>query len=100
MLRDDESKMDSKDGRSAAPHDGQTQEREETYTTLSPSQKRCMISMATIGACFSPLVSNMYYPALNTLADDLSVDNTLINLTLTSYMVRSLLVSCVPYSLL
>lgn len=90
--------MESKDSPPAISYDGETQERVDTYTTLRLSQKRIIIGMATIGACFSPLASNMYYPALNTLAHDLRVNNTLINLTLTSYMVRSLPVSCVPFS--
>lgn len=31
--------------------------------------------------------ANIYYPAFNILADELNVSNTLINITVTSYMV-------------
>ena len=39
-------------------------------------------------ALFSPLSSNIYFPVLNTLASELTVSTSMINLTLTSYMVR------------
>jgi hypothetical protein len=79
----------------------EVQEREEPYTTLNATQKRLVIIMTALGACFSPLAGNIYYPALNTLAQDLNVSNTLINLTLTSYMVccASLTDTLLPKSL-
>lgn len=40
---------------------------------------------------FSSLSAQIYFPALNTLADDLNVSTSLINLTVTSYMVSALL---------
>lgn len=43
--------------------------------------------MASWAGFFSPVSANIYFPALNTLARDLHVSNTLINLTLTSYMI-------------
>lgn len=61
---------------------------EAPYTAFTTRQKRVIIFMASLGAFFSPLAGNIYYPALNTLASDLHVSKTLINLTLTSYMVR------------
>lgn len=43
--------------------------------------------MASVGAMFSTLSSYIYIPALQPLATDLGVSITLINLTVTSYMI-------------
>jgi hypothetical protein len=43
--------------------------------------------MATIAALFSPFTAQIYFPALNTIAKDLHVTNSKINLTVTTYMV-------------
>lgn len=58
-------------------------------------EKRLIIFAASLAALFSPLSANIYFPIFNVLADDLHVSNTLINLTVTTYMV-SLLVSSHP----
>ena len=50
--------------------------------------------MASLGAFFSPVSSNIYYPALNSMAASVHVSGSLINLTITSYMVSvSVLIS-------
>lgn len=43
--------------------------------------------MASWAGFFSPVSATIYLPALNPLAEQLHVSNTLINLTLTSYMI-------------
>ena len=43
--------------------------------------------MASWAGFFSPVSGQIYFPALNALSTDLHVSNTLINLTLTSYMI-------------
>ncbi len=45
------------------------------------------MAMVTLAAFISPTSANMYFPALNPLQDQLHVSATLINLTLTSYMI-------------
>lgn len=57
------------------------------YSVFTISQRRYIIFMASWAGFFSPVSSQIYFPALNTLARDLHVSNSLINLTLTSYMV-------------
>lgn len=57
------------------------------YSVFMISQRRYIIFMASWAGFFSPVSSQIYFPALNTLARDLHVSNSLINLTLTSYMV-------------
>jgi len=43
--------------------------------------------MVACAAFFSPLSANIYFPALTSLSQDLHVSNSLINLSLTSYMI-------------
>lgn len=57
------------------------------YSTFSQSQKYFITAMVTFAAFFSPVSASIYFPILNTLASNLKVTNTLINLTITSYMI-------------
>lgn len=57
------------------------------YTVFSQSTRRWIIALATAASFVSPLTANIYFPALNPIADDLGVSTSLINLTLTSYMI-------------
>lgn len=57
------------------------------YSVFTHNQKRFIVFIASWAGFFSPVSSQIYFPALNTLAKDLNVSNSLINLTLTSYMV-------------
>ena len=57
------------------------------HSVFTKNQKRFIVVMASFGGFFSPVSANIYFPALNALAKDLNVTSTLINLTLTSYMV-------------
>lgn len=59
------------------------------YSAFTRAQKRYTVFAASWAGFFSPVSSQIYYPALNTLAHELQVSNSLINLTLTSYMVGS-----------
>jgi len=57
------------------------------YSAFSGRQKKLIVMMATWAAFISPTSANIYFPALNPLQKDLGVSPTLINLTLTSYMI-------------
>ena len=57
------------------------------YSVFTTRQKQYIIVMTAWGSFFSPLSSNIYFPALNTLAKDLKVSSGVINLTVTSYMI-------------
>ena len=63
-------------------------ELEPPFSVFSRGEKTFLVVMASLAALFSPLSANIYYPALNVLATDLNVSNSLINLTITSYLVR------------
>ncbi|KAI0008490.1 putative MFS transporter [Xylariaceae sp. FL0662B] len=57
------------------------------YSTFSESVKISTILTATFAAVISPFSSSIYYPALNSLADDLHVSVSLITLTITTYLI-------------
>lgn len=59
------------------------------HSVFTTHQKWFIVFMASWAGFFSPVSANIYFPALVTLAKDLNVSNTLMNLTLTSYMVGS-----------
>ncbi|MCJ1408132.1 hypothetical protein MMC19_002205 [Ptychographa xylographoides] len=60
---------------------------EPPYSTFTTNTKKLIILTASLAAFFSPLTSQIYFPALNTISADLKVSNTLINLTVTTYMI-------------
>jgi hypothetical protein len=57
------------------------------YSAFTIWQKRYIVIMVTWAAFISPASANTYLPALNALQQELKVSTTLINLTLTSYMI-------------
>ena len=57
------------------------------YSTFSNRQKKYIILAAALASTFSPISANIYYPALNSIALDLHISASLINLTITTYMV-------------
>jgi len=65
-------------------------EPEPPFSIFSRSEKTFIVVVASLAALFSPLSANIYYPALNVLAKDLKVSNSLINLTVTSYLVKNI----------
>lgn len=46
-----------------------------------------IILTAALASSFSPFSANIYYPSLNSIAADLRVTSSQINLTITTYMV-------------
>ncbi|KAH6723225.1 major facilitator superfamily domain-containing protein [Leptodontidium sp. MPI-SDFR-AT-0119] len=57
------------------------------YSAFGKWKKRYIVVMVTFAAFISPTSANIYFPALNPLQKELDVSTTLINLTLTSYMI-------------
>jgi hypothetical protein len=80
---------DDNDNGGAELEQSRTQASTVEYSVFSKNMKRYIVATASFAGFFSPLSSQIYFPALNTLATDLHVSISLINLTLTSYMVRS-----------
>ncbi len=63
---------------------------EPPFSIFSPSERGFIVMLASLAALFSPLSANIYYPALNTLSEDLHVSLSKINLTITTYLVWQL----------
>ncbi|TAQ84893.1 hypothetical protein B7494_g6788 [Chlorociboria aeruginascens] len=61
------------------------------YSVYSITEKRFFIIIASLAALFSPLSANIYYSALNTLATDFHQSLSNISLTVTTYLVRTLI---------
>ncbi|KAH0496982.1 hypothetical protein TgHK011_004320 [Trichoderma gracile] len=59
----------------------------EPYSIFSRRMKIWITVMATIASVVSPMTAHVYFPALDALAEELNVSISLINLTLTSYMI-------------
>lgn len=57
------------------------------YSAFPTAKKRYIIAMITWATFISPMSANIYFPALNPLKADLHVSSSLINLTLTSFMI-------------
>ncbi|OCL11386.1 MFS general substrate transporter [Glonium stellatum] len=57
------------------------------YSVFSKRKKQLIVFLVAWGGFFSPLSASIYFPALNTLATDFHTSNTLIGLTVTSYMI-------------
>lgn len=59
------------------------------YSSFTTFQKRFIVFIASGAGLFSSLSAQIYFPALNTLAEELNVTPSMINLTVTSYMVST-----------
>ena len=71
-------------------HGGSAESPDDTkYSNFTKGQKRWTVLLVAFAGMFSPLSSFIYYPAIHTIALDLGVTITLINLTVTSYMIVS-----------
>lgn len=57
------------------------------YSVFTQGEKRIIVLSAGICSCFSPISSQIYFPSLDAIATDLRVSYTLVNLTVTSYLV-------------
>lgn len=57
------------------------------YSIFSKRQKTFIVCLTAWAGFFSPLSANIYFPALTTLTREFNVSSTLMNLTLTSYMI-------------
>ena len=60
----------------------------EQFSVFSSRQKRAIVVAGSCAASFSLVSSNIYFPALVTIAKDLQVSLSQINLTVTIYQVR------------
>lgn len=57
------------------------------YSAFSPRTRIWITIMVTFASFISPMTANIYFPALNPIATDLGVSTSLVNLTLTTFMI-------------
>lgn len=58
------------------------------YSVLPSGEKAFVIVAGSFAALISPLSSSIYLPALNSIARDMNVSVSMINLTITTYLVH------------
>lgn len=59
------------------------------YTLFTKRERYCIIALVGVAGSFSTLSGFIYYPAISMIARDLGSTVTLINLTVTSYLIIS-----------
>ncbi|KAF2100707.1 putative multidrug transporter [Rhizodiscina lignyota] len=59
----------------------------EPHTIFTFGQRCFICGMVCVAATFSSFAGNVYYPAIPSIAKDLSVTSELVNLTVTAYMI-------------
>jgi hypothetical protein len=84
--RDDE-KLDSTADMEAVPQP--EDHPEPPYTVFGHGEKIAIILLVSFTAVISPFSSSIYLPALTTISEDMNVSLSLINLTVTTYLVGS-----------
>ncbi|KAJ5512808.1 Major facilitator superfamily domain general substrate transporter [Penicillium fimorum] len=57
------------------------------YHVFPRSRKLLMVIIVSLAAIFSPLSSNIYFPALTDVAEELNISMSLASLTITVYMI-------------
>ncbi|ESZ94697.1 hypothetical protein SBOR_4948 [Sclerotinia borealis F-4128] len=60
---------------------------EPPYHVFSMTKKRQLVYLVSLAGLFSPLSSNIYFPALKEISTDLNVSLSLVSLTVTVYMI-------------
>lgn len=60
------------------------------YSVLPAGEKALVIIAGSFAALISPLSSSIYLPAMTSIAQEMNVSVSLINLTITTYLVRTL----------
>ena len=57
------------------------------YSSFTKTQKQLIVLAGTLAGFLSPLTGSIYYPAISTIAKDLNVSASAINVTVTTYLI-------------
>ncbi|KAG8167304.1 hypothetical protein KVR01_002993 [Diaporthe batatas] len=76
-----------KGGRAVSQQNVDNQALPTTHSIFNKWEKRFIVIVASAAGFFSPISANIYFPSLQVLADEYRVSTTLINLTVTVYMI-------------
>ncbi|KAK2627302.1 hypothetical protein QTJ16_003268 [Diplocarpon rosae] len=60
---------------------------EPPYHVFSLARKKQLVYIVSLAGLFSPLSSNIYFPALGNIAKDLNISLSMVSLTVTVYMI-------------
>nr|A0A345BJP9.1 RecName: Full=MFS-type transporter clz19; AltName: Full=Squalestatin S1 biosynthesis cluster protein clz19; AltName: Full=Zaragozic acid A biosynthesis cluster protein 19 [Curvularia lunata]AXF50662.1 MFS [Curvularia lunata] len=90
-----ESKQDGASNEATAKAESTTHDQNESssfderpvHSALSERQRSALLAVASFAAAISPASTTTYYPAITTLANDLDVSITQINLSLPAYQI-------------
>ncbi|KAF5978775.1 major facilitator superfamily transporter [Fusarium bulbicola] len=69
------------------PSNAAVQSGDAPWSIWSPKQRKLIILTASFASLLSPLSSQIYLPALDTIAKDLNVTNSQVNLSITTHLV-------------
>lgn len=61
------------------------------FSIFTDTEKVFMVMTVSFMAMISPLTGSIYFPALPSLSQDLNVSSSLINLTVTTYLVSRII---------
>jgi len=78
---------DDTDQNKPAEEPSQHAELQEAYSQFTVNTKRYIVAMGSLASFFSPLSSSIYLPALTTIANELHISTSQVNLTVTTYLV-------------
>ncbi len=59
------------------------------YSAFTHNEKKIIIFCAGLCSFFSPISGQIYFPSLDAVASDLHVSSSLVNLTITTYLVSN-----------
>lgn len=62
-------------------------EHEEAWSVWSTRGKKTIVFSASFASLLAPLASNIYFPALEPIARDLNVSNTLVNVSISTFII-------------
>lgn len=60
------------------------------FSYFTKHEKKIIVFCGGICAFFSPISGQIYFPSLDTIAKDLNVSHTMVNLTITVYLVSGI----------
>ena len=70
-----------------------------SYSIFTKHEQLAMVLLTAFAATFSPLSSNLYFPALTAISCNLHTSLSKVNITVTSYMIISAFVLMIFYSI-
>ena len=87
-IRRVEAKNELKSSDATTEHSSTTRsDQQPPYTIFTKRQRTWILFVASFAAVFSTISSYIYFPAIVPMARDLNVSVTLVNLTVTSYLI-------------